>query len=476
MMLIMACAGSGRCLATQVSRTFISQAAACPPYRRRLNSSTVPEAHAPSATSGPTPLGELRSALNRLEPAASVLLGSTAAAVTERELEGPLEIKDAKIIFEAVWTKVERKYGRANLRFPKEVIWLMGAPGSGKSFNAPFILKARGITARELVMSSLLVGPEAQQIKADGGMVGDSLVLEILLEKLLQPQYSNGVVVDGFPRTKVQVECITMLRERMKKLREEFIDSEHGTFFRRPAFRVAVLFVNEKDSVERQLHRGHSAIQHNQRVLETGLGQMQDVRPTDTDESLARRRYEVFKDHYSTLQSLASYFTFHVINTNASVDEVRQRIMHEFKYQSSLELAEPTCDLVSSIPVASALAEHARQNLVRRLDEYQANNSDIFQAVVQAIKKEFVPIFEQHSLTGQAFVLSENSVFNRAGAIGMVIDILTERGFFVSSRTAVSNVPTHVDLASGAISYKPKPSWEFRVRWSQTAIRQEDDD
>ena len=47
---------------------------------------------------------------------------------------------------------------------------LMGAPGSGKSFNAPYILMARGITAPEIVMSSLLTSPEAEKIKREAGL------------------------------------------------------------------------------------------------------------------------------------------------------------------------------------------------------------------------------------------------------------------------------------------------------------------
>ena len=70
--------------------------------------------------------------------------------------------------------------------------------------------------------------------------------MEILLEKLLQPEYTNGVLVDGFPRTQVQVECIKLLKEQMLKLRQEFMNTELGPYFRRPVYRVAVLFVDEK--------------------------------------------------------------------------------------------------------------------------------------------------------------------------------------------------------------------------------------
>ena len=43
-----------------------------------------------------------------------------------------LEIKDAQLIFNRVWKELEDSVGRENLRFPKELILLGGAPGSGK--------------------------------------------------------------------------------------------------------------------------------------------------------------------------------------------------------------------------------------------------------------------------------------------------------------------------------------------------------
>jgi adenylate kinase len=92
--------------------------------------------------------------------------------------------------------------------------------------------------------------------------------------------------VDGFPRTKVQVECIKMLKEKMLKLRQQFMDTPHGYHFRRPAFRVAVLFVDEKESVERQLKRGKEVIEHNKKVKEAGQGEEKEERPTDFSEEV----------------------------------------------------------------------------------------------------------------------------------------------------------------------------------------------
>ena len=42
-----------------------------------------------------------------------------------------LEIKDAQVIFKTVWSNLEEEIGHDNLRFPKELILLGGAPGSG---------------------------------------------------------------------------------------------------------------------------------------------------------------------------------------------------------------------------------------------------------------------------------------------------------------------------------------------------------
>ena len=119
-----------------------------------------------------------------------------------------LEIKDAQLIFNSVWKELEQEFGRENLRFPKELILLGGAPGAGKGTNTNFIRELRDITAAPIVVSALLDSPAAREIKARGGMVGDREVVGSLLRKLLEPEQQNGAILDGFPRTKVQVECL----------------------------------------------------------------------------------------------------------------------------------------------------------------------------------------------------------------------------------------------------------------------------
>src|SRR5476651_2561136 len=139
-----------------------------------------------------------------------------------------LEIKDAQLIFDSVWKSLEAELGRENLRFPKELILLGGAPGAGKGTNTRFILEARDLTCPPVVVSELLDSAEARRIKDAGGMVGDREAVGIVLRHLLRPDYRDGVILDGFPRTTMQVECLKLLVDQMHALRREFAATPLG--------------------------------------------------------------------------------------------------------------------------------------------------------------------------------------------------------------------------------------------------------
>ena len=167
-----------------------------------------------------------------------------------------LEVKDARIIFTPIWDSLEEEVGRENLRFPKEIILLGGAPGSGKGTQTQFISDTRGLTCPPIVISDLLTTPEMEKIKAQGGMVGDKEVLGVLLRNLLDETYRDGVMLDGFPRTPVQVECLKLLVEQIGALHDEFGHTPLAIHFRRPTIHAMVLFVSESTSIARQLGRG----------------------------------------------------------------------------------------------------------------------------------------------------------------------------------------------------------------------------
>ena len=150
--------------------------------------------------------------------------------------------------------------------------------GAGKGTNTPFIAQTRDITAPPIVISSLLTSPQAVAIKNAGKMVGDREVIGLLFEELLAPQYHDGVIIDGFPRTKVQVECLKMFYHAMLELHSEYRSTPLARFFRKPMFRIALLFVSEEVSVQRQLKRGLEIQEHNRQVRETGIGKLLEER------------------------------------------------------------------------------------------------------------------------------------------------------------------------------------------------------
>lgn len=383
-----------------------------------------------------------------------------------------LEIKDAHLIFHRVWRDLENEVGRANLHFPKELILLGGAPGAGKGTNTDFIRKVRGITSRPIVISELLDSPEARKIKAGGGMVGDEEVLRLLLRELLKPDYRDSTVLDGFPRTKVQVECLKMLYDQMIQLRREFSHTPDAHRFRQPTFHIMVLFVDEAESIARQLKRGHETLEHNSEVRQSGIGELWEERATDFDPELARNRYRTFKEKtYDALVSLKQIFHYHFINAQAPIDVVQRNIIRELEYQSSLELDPRTYDALRHIPLAAEIVQNARQELVNRLDGYQVEHPELLRAVVDFIQEKTMPIIKRYAVSGRAMINTEDAVFEQPLALAMLIDVFSERGFKASVDIHQQEIPERFDLTTGLIETRKKRVYRIMILFSGSTIR-----
>jgi adenylate kinase len=383
-----------------------------------------------------------------------------------------LEIKDAQLIFGSVWDELETTVGRPKLRFPKEILLLGGAPGSGKGTNTAFIAKARGLTCGPIVISALLDSPEAKRLKDGGNMVGDREVISLLFHKLLEPQFRDGVVLDGFPRTKVQVECLKLLVDKMHQLRREFYNTSLSIYFRQPTIHIMVLFVDEKTSVERQLKRGRDIRLHNEEVERTGVGELLEERVTDFDVALAQRRYRVFKEQtWDALQELKDIFHYHFINAQGSFQEVEQNIIRELEYQSTLELDPRTVDRLRGIPVASEIIVHARQELVKRLDGYELEHAELFGKVALFVERKVMPIVLRHAISGVALVNTEEPILEDPVALAMLIDIFSERGYHAVVDLHRIEVPEHVDLTTGKICCRTKKVFRIQIRFEGSEIR-----
>ncbi|KAF0096373.1 MAG: adenylate kinase [Puniceicoccaceae bacterium 5H] len=399
--------------------------------------------------------------------------GSRTTAQSKQELD--LEIKDAQLIFNSVWNElVAEKGGVEHLNFPREMFWLNGAPGSGKGTQTSFIMEYCGLTAYPIVISELLNSPEAKRLKDAGMMVGDREVTSLMFRELLKPERQTGVIVDGFPRTKVQVECLKLFYQRLMDLRRQFLGTKLSNQFPKPIFHIVVLYVDEAVSVHRQLSRGRKALETAERARTAGEETVQtaEVRKTDLSVDLARNRYRTFKEiTYESLTSLREIFHYHFINAQNSIAEVQRNIVRELKYQSTLELEERTYDMIAQIPVADSITVHARQDLVNRLDTYALHNTELFSRVIALIDDKVMPVVLKHAISGHAYISTEDPVFEDPLALTMLLDIFSERGYRAAADVRHEEIPDRVDLNTGKIYTRQKKVYRFSLFFEGSVIR-----
>ena len=95
---------------------------------------------------------------------------------------------------------------------------LLGAPGSGKGTLAQGLIKAYNIpsiSTGDLLRNSIANGTElgmvAKKYMDEGKLVPTELVLDLLKERLAEPDTKNGYILDGFPRSMEQAELLDQM-------------------------------------------------------------------------------------------------------------------------------------------------------------------------------------------------------------------------------------------------------------------------
>ena len=373
--------------------------------------------------------------------------------------------------------RIEEKLGFKRMQAPRELVFLIGAPGSGKGTNTPYILRSRGLT-RAVCVSSLLAAEQAATINA-GGLVSDSTVVDALLSSILDPACgadSFGAVIDGFPRTPVQVDFLSLLHDRLQELHLRHADKPAlAPRFPRPHFRVVVLFVDEETSVTRQLARGSAAAVLRARALDAGVPfAAAAARATDGSDAVARARYQTFKRHYSTLLRLKERFPFTLVDACGSLADTEAQIHTELRYQSSLELSERAYSAVRVVPLAVDLVRNARRELVARLDMAAARHPGTLADVVALVQEQVAPALRRAALAGHATFRSAAPLFEREPlAITMLMDVLSDRGYAVHHERRVAEVPVRFDMGTGAVMTEARVEQEFVITFGRGLLRQE---
>jgi len=109
-------------------------------------------------------------------------------------------------------------------------IVLLGPPGSGKGTQASALARRRGIAhiasgdiLRGNVKEGTELGRRAAPYMERGELVPDELILDMMAERLAEPDAAEGYALDGFPRTVAQAEALDSRLLEMRQRLEAVI-------------------------------------------------------------------------------------------------------------------------------------------------------------------------------------------------------------------------------------------------------------
>lgn len=92
---------------------------------------------------------------------------------------------------------------------------LLGAPGAGKGTQAQFICEqykipqiSTGDMLRAAIKDGTELGLKVKEIMNSGGLVSDDIIIDLVKERISQPDCANGFLFDGFPRTIPQADAM----------------------------------------------------------------------------------------------------------------------------------------------------------------------------------------------------------------------------------------------------------------------------
>ena len=104
------------------------------------------------------------------------------------------------------------------------IIILLGPPGSGKGTQADFIQKrlniphlSTGDILRKAIKDRTELGITVEKIMANGELVSDEVILNVIRDRVIQDDCKSGFILDGYPRNIKQAKSLNIVLEEINK-------------------------------------------------------------------------------------------------------------------------------------------------------------------------------------------------------------------------------------------------------------------
>ena len=205
---------------------------------------------------------------------------------------------------------------------------LLGAPGVGKGTQAQFITEAYGIPQistgdmlRQAIAAETPLGLEVKGVMDRGELVTDEIIVNLVKERLAQPDCEKGFLFDGFPRTIPQAEAVEKAGIALDHVVE--IQADEAEIIRRLS--------------GRRVHPGSGRTYHTvyqppqQEGIDDETGEAVVQRDDDQEETV-RERLRVYQEQTAPLVSFyqnvaaTTSVRYSAVDGTGSTDDIRVRI------------------------------------------------------------------------------------------------------------------------------------------------------
>ena len=205
---------------------------------------------------------------------------------------------------------------------------LLGAPGVGKGTQAQFITEAYGIPQistgdmlRQAIAAETPLGLEVKGVMDRGELVTDEIIVNLVKERLAQPDCEKGFLFDGFPRTIPQAEAVDKAGIALDHVVE--IQADEAEIIRRLS--------------GRRVHPGSGRTYHTvyqppqQEGIDDETGEALVQRDDDQEETV-RERLRVYQEQTAPLVSFyqnvaaTTSVRYSAVDGTGSTDDIRVRI------------------------------------------------------------------------------------------------------------------------------------------------------